>query len=310
LIAVLLRAIADPITAYLRLKDPGALGLAGLLVIAALALAGYLLGPELAKQMHALAEQLPMAVARVTEELQLGSFADLLKGSSVASSLGNLASRIVAWGSTVLGALASLALVIFGGIYLAANPTLYRDGFVKLVPPRLHSNVRATIEDASEALKRWVGAQLAAMILVGVLTGLGLWLVGVPSALALGLVAGLAEFVPIIGPLVAAVPTILIAGAQDWQTMFWAIGVLVVVQQVEAYLIMPLLANRMVSVAPAVALYALVAMGILFGPLGLLFGFPLVIVFDIAVRRLYVHDALGERVEIAGEPVTAARDRH
>jgi predicted PurR-regulated permease PerM len=300
LIAVLLRAVADPITAHLRLKDPWAVMLAGLLMIAALALAAYMLGPELATQMRGLVENLPRAFTHVAEELQLGSFADLLKGSSAVSSLGNLASRIFAWGSTVLGALASFALVIFGGIYLAVNPALYRDGFIKLVPPRLHANVRATIADAEEALKLWLRGQLIAMVLVGVFTGLGLWLAGVPSALALGLISGLAEFVPIVGPIVAAVPTILVAGAQDWHTMLWAIGVLVVVQQVEGYVIMPLIANRMVSVAPAVGLYALVAMGVLFGPLGLLFGFPLVIVIDVAVRGLYVRDTLGEQVEILG----------
>lgn len=309
LIAVLLRAIADPITAYLRLKDPWAVMLAGLLVVAVLAAAAYTLGPELAKQMRALFENLPRAFTHIAEELQLGSFADLLKGSSVASTLGNLVSRIFSWGSTVLGVLASLALVIFGGIYLAANPTLYRDGFIKLVPPRLHTNVTATLADAAEALKLWLRGQLIAMVLVGVFTGFGLWLVGVPSALALGLISGLAEFVPIVGPIVAAVPTILVAAAQDWQTMWWAIGVLVVVQQVENYLIMPLIANKMVSVTPAVGLYALVAMGVLFGPLGLLFGFPLVIVIDVAVRGLYVHDTLGEQVEILGSEASAGKDR-
>jgi predicted PurR-regulated permease PerM len=309
LIAVMLRAIADPITAHLRVGDPWALLLAVLLVVALVALAAYLLGPALGKQMRGLIEQLPVAFARVTAELQLGSFADMLKGSSVVSSLASVASRMLAWGSTVLGALASLALVVFGGIYLAANPTLYRDGLVKLVPPRLHANVRATIEDASQALKLWLRGQLIAMALVGVLTGLGLWLAGVPSAFALGFIAGLAEFVPIIGPIVAAVPTILIAGAQDWQTLLWAIGVLIVVQQVESYVIMPLVARQMVSVAPAVGLYALVAMGVLFGPLGLLFGFPLVIVTDVAIRRLYVRDALGERVEIPGE-AGSGKNRH
>jgi predicted PurR-regulated permease PerM len=308
LIAVMLRAIADPINA-IGIKDPWALLVAVLLVSLVLGLAAYLLGPPLVTQMRGLIERLPVAVAQLTEELQLGSFADLLKGSSAASSLGNLASRLFAWGSSVLGALASLALVVFGGIYLAAAPALYRDGLVKLVPPRLQSNVKATIEDAAQALKLWFAGQLIAMVIVGLLTGLGLWLVGVPSALALGFVTGLAEFVPIVGPLVAAIPTILIAGAQDWQTMSWAIAVLVVVQQVESYLIMPLLANRMVSVAPAVGLYALVGMGVLFGPIGLLFGFPLVIVFDIAVRRLYVRGALGERVEILGEPASVPKDR-
>jgi predicted PurR-regulated permease PerM len=78
--------------------------------------------------------------------------------------------------------------------------------------------------------------------------------------------------------------------------------VLVVVQQVESNLIMPLIADRMVSIAPAVGLFAVVAMGVLFGPLGLLLGFPLAIVFDVAVRRLYVRDTLGQPVQIVGKP--------
>jgi predicted PurR-regulated permease PerM len=140
------------------------------------------------------------------------------------------------------------------------------------------------------------------MLLVGIATALGLWLVGVQSAFALGVIAGLAEFVPIIGPILAAIPALLIASNQDLQTVLLALAVLVVVQQVESNLIAPMIADRMVSIAPAVGLFAVVAMGVLFGPLGLLLGFPLAIVMDVAVRRLYVRDTLGEPVKIMGKP--------
>ena len=170
------------------------------------------------------------------------------------------------------------------------------------MPPAVQPNVNATLDDSGEALKRWLAGQVIAMLLVGVFTGVGLWLAGVPSAFALGFIAGLAEFVPLIGPILAAIPALLIASTQDWQTVLLALAVLVVVQQVESNLISPLIADRMVSIAPAVGLFAVVAMGVLFGPLGLLLGFPLAIVFDVAVRRLYVRDTLGERVEIMGKP--------
>lgn len=141
---------------------------------------------------------------------------------------------------------------------------------------------------------------MLAMVLVGVFTGLGLWLVGVPSAFALGVIAGLAEFVPLIGPILAAIPALLVASNSDPQTVLLALVVLVAVQQLESNLIAPLIVDRMVSIAPAVGLFAVVAMGVLFGPLGLLLGFPLAIVFDVAVRRLYVRDTLGEAVKIGG----------
>ena len=302
LFAVMLHAIAAPLQTHLRLGQRAALALGGALMVLLLAAAVIFLGPELAAQMRNLFATLPEAANRLLGYFQLGSMADLIKDGTTASALGGLASRVIAWSTTLAGALASFLLVLFGGIYLAISPRLYRDGLVKLVPPAVQPNVNATLDDAGEALKRWLAGQLIAMLLVGVFTAAGLWLAGVPSAFALGLIAGLAEFVPLIGPIVAAIPALLVASTQDWQTVLLALSVLVVVQQVESNLIAPVIADRMVSIAPAVGLFAVVAVGVLFGPLGLLLGFPLAIVFDVAVRRLYVRDTLGERVEIMGEP--------
>jgi predicted PurR-regulated permease PerM len=302
LFAVVLHAVAAPLEAHLRIGRRPALALGGSLIVMALGAAGVFLGPELAAQMRGLFSTLPEAANRLAGHFQVGSVADLLKDGTAASALGGLATRIIAWSTTAAGALASFLLVLFGGIYLAINPGLYRDGLVKLVPPFVQPNVEATLDDAGEALRRWLAGQVIAMLLVGLCTGAGLWLAGVPSPFALGFIAGLAEFVPIIGPIVAAVPAILLASTQDWQTVLLALAVLVFVQQVESNLITPLIADRMVSIAPAVGLFAVVAMGVLFGPLGLLLGFPLAIVVDVAVRRLYVRDTLGERVEIMGKP--------
>jgi predicted PurR-regulated permease PerM len=302
LVAVMLHALAAPIEKHLNITWAPAMALAGTGMVVVLAAAAIFLGPQLAAQMSNLFKALPEAADRLAGFFRLGSLADLLKDGAAASALGNLATRIVAWSSTVAGALASVLLILFGGIYLAIDPKLYREGLIKLVPPPLQPNARATLDDAGAALKRWLAGQLLAMVLVGIFTGLGLWLVGVPSAFALGFIAGLAEFVPIIGPIVAAVPAILIASTQDLQTVLLTIAVFIVVQQVESNLIAPLIADKMVSIAPVVGLFGVVAAGVVFGPLGLLLGFPLAIVFDVAVRRLYVRDTLGERVEIMGKP--------
>jgi predicted PurR-regulated permease PerM len=302
LVAVTLHAIAAPLQTHLGLGPRSALALSGALIIAVLAVAGIVLGPELAVQMRSVFDALPHAVNRVIGHFELGSLTELIKDGTTASALGGLASRIIAWSTTLAGAFASLLVVLFGGIYLAIDPRLYRDGLVKLTPPAIQPNVNATLDDAGVALKHWLRGQLIAMLLVGVSVGIGLWLAGVPSAFALGFIAGLAEFVPILGPVLAAVPALLIASTQDWQTVLAALVVLVIVQQVESNLITPLIADRMMAIAPAVGLFAVVAMGVLFGPLGLLLGFPLAVVFDVAVRRLYVRDALGEPVDIAGKP--------
>ena len=308
LVAVILRSIANPLMERTGLSERMSLGIAGLLIVGTLGLSFWWLGPGLAAELSTVLKNLPAAASKIAERYDVGPLSEFMQTTNPATIFGNVVSRAVSWGSSILGALAALLLVIFGGIYLAAEPKLYRDGIVKLVPPRLQANVDATLDDCSNALPRWVGAQLFAMVLVGSLTGLGLWLVGVPSALALGFISGIAEFVPYVGPLAAAIPALLLASTQDSSTVVWTLVVLVVVQQLESNVIVPMVANKAVSVQPAVGLYAVVALGILFGPLGLLFGFPLAIVTDIAIRRLYVLDTLDEPVEILGEPAKPSED--
>jgi predicted PurR-regulated permease PerM len=300
LVAVMLRSLARPLKAYAGMNEKLALALVVSALTLTLVAGAALFGAELAEQIRGLSERLSTTAGAIAGEMQLESFADLIKGDSPASSIGLIASRLVAWSSTLLGGIASLLLVIFAGVYLAIDPHRYRAGLVKLVPPYGRPTVETLLDDTDLALRRWLGAQLVAMALVGTLTGLGMWLIGLPSALALGLIAGLTEFVPILGPIAGAIPAIVVASAQDWQTVLWAIGVIVAVQQLENNVITPLVVGRAVAVAPVVALFAIVAMGVLFGPLGLLLGFPLTVVIDAAVRRLYLVNMLGERVEIAG----------
>jgi predicted PurR-regulated permease PerM len=302
LVAVILRALANPLRDRTGMPDRVALAASGTVILASLVVIVLFIGPELNNQMNGLYEKLPTGLDRLAEMVRLGSISDLLKGAPPTDALGGFINRALSWGSKIFGAAASVLLVLFGGLYLSLDPQLYREGFLKLVPPRLQANVAATIDDCSEALLLWIAGQLFAMFLVGALTGIGLWLVGVPSALALGVIAGLAEFIPFIGPLLAAVPALVLASTQNFETVAWTAAVLVGVQQLESNLIMPLIANRTISVLPAVGLYAVVVMALLFGPLGLLFGFPLAIVADIAIRRLYIRDALDEPVEILGEP--------
>lgn len=303
LIGVVLRSLAQPVGATLRIGERWALVLVGLSLVVALAAALAFFGATLWQQWQGLSTQISVATSKLTEQLGLNTMGDLLKSSDPATSLGAIAARLFAWSSTFVGAVTGAFLVVFGAIYLAANPELYRSGFLKLMPPNLRPRIADALDDAHEALRRWLTAQLVAMLLVGMMVSLGLTVLGLPSALALGLIAGLAEFVPIIGPVFAAVPILLVAGAQDWPTLLWALAIIVVVQQIESNLITPLLIGQSLAVAPAVALFAIVAVGVLFGPLGLLFGFPLAIVADVSIRRLYVAGALGQDVDIMGKRV-------
>ncbi|HET9199563.1 MAG TPA: AI-2E family transporter, partial [Dehalococcoidia bacterium] len=122
-----------------------------------------------------------------------------------------------------------------------------------------------------------------------------------PAALALALLAGLAQFVPLIGPIVAAVPALLIALSEGWQIVLWTLMLYVAIQQVESNVITPLVQRQAVSLPPAVTLFAVVAFGLLFGPLGLLVAPPLAVVALVAVKKLWVRETLGEPTEVPGE---------
>jgi predicted PurR-regulated permease PerM len=297
LTAVALRAMMEPIVRTTGLSEP--LALCAIFLALAVIIAGLVMsfGPKIAEQSAYLFQQLPVALNTLAQELDLQASLDQLKGSAI----GALAVRAFSWGSSVFGAVASLVIVLVAGIYFANAPLTYRNGMIKLFPERWHKSLASTIDDAGQALRLWLRAQLMAMVLVGVMMGVGMWAIGVPSPLALGLIAGLTEFVPIIGPIVGAAPAVLLASTQGMDLVLWALGIAIVVQQVENNIIMPLLVGRVVELPAAVALFATVAFGVLFGPLGLIFGYPLAIVADVAVRRLYVRETLGERVDIPSE---------
>jgi predicted PurR-regulated permease PerM len=297
LVAVVLRAIAKPIAHGTAMSQRLSLLAAGLGVLVVLGGIGYLFGSQIADQLVTLADRLPAAAGDLSKQVPFLSVSELVKGSSV----GNLVVSALSWGTTVFGAVATFVVVIIAGIYIAIQPEVYRRGLIMLFPRRVQDKIAETLDHAGEALQLWLGAQLIAMILVGILISVGLGIIGVPSALGLGFIAGILEFIPIVGPIVAAIPALLLASTVSWNLVLWTLVVFTVVQQIESNIIMPLVSGRAVKLPPAVGLLAVVGIGILFGPLGLLLGYPLAIVTDVAVRRLYVREALGEDVEIAGE---------
>jgi predicted PurR-regulated permease PerM len=139
------------------------------------------------------------------------------------------------------------------------------------------------------------------MVLIGVLSGLAAWIIGLPSAIALGLIAFAAEFVPYLGPIIAAVPAVLVAATIDTRAMLWTIAAYLIIHQIEGNLFTPLIQRRLVLVPPAVMLLGIVAISLLFGPAAVIFAAPIVVVVFVAVKVLYVRDTLGEDTEIPGE---------
>lgn len=302
LIAVICRAIADPLT---RAGLPPGLALM-VVVLALVALLGsiaWFFGSRIAAQAGVLGELLPEAWRSLEQRIRDTALGDrFLASLAQAGPDGmDIASRVGRFMGSVGKAAVDVVVVVVAGVFIAASPRLYLGGFEKLFPSARQHQVASTLRTSADALRRWLLGQLLAMLLVGLLTGFGLWLVGVPSAFALGLIAGLAEFVPIAGPFLSALPGLLLALAQGPEQAAGALLVYIVVQQVESNLITPLVARRVVLIPPAVTIFALLALGVIFGPIGILLAAPLTVVIFVAVQKLYVRETLQHETTVPGE---------
>lgn len=302
LVAIVLRSLARLAERYTPLGARGALAIAVLVI--GLVLGGFvtLVGTQIQAQAAELIDQLPELWDSLQQRFGLAGIGEwLAEQARLATDEGGLLTSVAGISQGALGLLANIILVLVAGIYLAVRPDIYRRGLLLLVPPRYRPNAAETFDDVGRALELWLHGQLVAMLMVGSLTTLGLWLLGVPSALALGVLAGLAEFVPLIGPIVAAVPAILVALSESGTLALWVIGLYILIQQVEGNVIMPLIQRRMVDLPPAITLFAIVAFWLLFGAVGVLLATPLAVLVFVLVKKLWVRDTLDEKVDMPGE---------
>lgn len=190
--------------------------------------------------------------------------------------------------NTLAGAVAGAAIAFFAGFYLTVEAERYARSAVRLVPPASRERVRLAMDEAGATLKRWMVGTFVNMIVVGVVTGLVLWILGIPAPFALGLIAGILEFVPIAGPVLAAIPAIALALIISPELAIWVVIAFIAVQQLESNLLTPLVMREIVLLPPALTVLFQALMAILFGFLGLLLAVPILAVVMVLVRRLYI----------------------
>ena len=302
LVATIIRAGARPLMRRLKMGERWAVMLVALVLVLTGAGMFWLFGHQIASQLQGLSERLPRAVAAVREWLesnQAGRF--LLERASALAEDGSWlenAPRVLAISATTIG---HMFLMLFVGIYLAMNPRLYRDGFVRLFPEGQRKKLHHALNESGDALRKWLLGQLVSMSSVGVLTGVGLWIVGAPLPLGLGIMAGLFEFIPAIGPVLAFVPGVLVALTEGSEVALYAAIVFIVVQQLEGSVIMPLAQRWAVALPPAYGLVAVLSFSLLFGFLGILFGSPLAVVAMCLVQNLYLRNGVENNSARGGE---------
>jgi predicted PurR-regulated permease PerM len=212
--------------------------------------------------------------------VQGGAQMDQLSGQLMGS-LGRLGSAV----SSALGAVTSFVMILVIGIFIAVEPRLYERGFAWMLPLRSREGFYRTASHMGHTMRRLMAGRLIGMAVEGVGTWLLLWIGGVPMAALLGILTGLLAFIPNIGAIVSGVLIVLVGFSVGVDEGLWAIGVYVIVQVVDGYLIVPYVARKTVDLAPALVLGAQLLFGALFGIMGLALADPIVAMIKTALER-------------------------
>jgi predicted PurR-regulated permease PerM len=300
LVAILLRTPADWLSRKSGLREGLSLALVGALAAALLIGAAALFGRGIAAQSLQLTARIPEIIQSFRERLQqseVGSRA--IEVAEASGAFSGSESEFIGRGlgliGSTFGAIANLIIVLFFGIFLAAQPALYINGALHLVVRKERARLRETLYEIGHVLRRWLVGQSLLAMAVSLIIGAGLLALGAPFALPLALLAGMMEFVPYIGPLVAAVPAVLVGFAEDPQLAGGIALLYLAVQLLESYVLAPLVQHRAVDLPPAMVIFAQVVMGVIAGGLGVAVATPLAAATLVAVNMLYVQDVLGEK---------------
>jgi predicted PurR-regulated permease PerM len=177
-----------------------------------------------------------------------------------------------------------LVLILFLAIYLAIDPPLYRRGLLRLVPRQSRKRADKMLTAIAVTLRKWLVTQLIAMVAIGVVTTLVLLALDVRAAVPLGILAGLLEFVPTLGPILSALPAIAMGFVDSPEKALAVTIAYVGIQFIENHLLIPLLMKEGIDIPPALTIVAQALMAIVFGFLGLLVAVPLLATVMIAFR--------------------------
>jgi predicted PurR-regulated permease PerM len=292
MIAVLIAIVLHEPARWLTRWIPFAVALPLVVLLFLGGLAGLIVSmiPEIAQQMRVLATELPQTLEQAQRWFaeQSGQGPDSPLGRSVTEQAMEFLGRFVPLAfnaiTTLLGSFAIIVLAVF----FAAQPTAYREGFLRMVPPESRTRWELVYDEVGRNLRVWTIGKALTMLAVGVATYIGLTLLGIPGALALAAFAALLEFVPNFGPTIAAIPAILAGFAISPTTALYVAAFYFVLQQIQSAITLPLVERRAVRIPPALLMVWQLMLAIGFGLLALFVATPLLAVAVVVFRMMYL----------------------
>jgi Ca2+-transporting ATPase len=308
LLAIGLRAAARTMSRLTRLGQPLALAMVVIASFGAAVAAMWVFGSVVADQFTEVVQAAPAGFRLMMERLAGNPYGrmllDQIRGFDVTGATALATSIAARTAGLVTRGLGYAGVTLVVAIYLAAQPGRYRHACLRLVPPAYRPTMQNLLDAVAGILRRWLAGQLMVMAVIGLLSGFGLWLLGIEAAFALGLMGGLLCFIPVVGAILAAVPATLVALTQGPLYAGAVILMYVAVHLVEGNVITPLVQAEMTALPPALAILSTVAFSLLFGPAGVLFAAPATLLILVTVELLYVQAGLGQTPE--GVPAPGA----
>jgi predicted PurR-regulated permease PerM len=305
LVAVAIDGITRNIERYTPLSRNLSLAVAALLLILFFVGMGYLIGPEIAQQVPELIRELPRAFRDLFQTVMqmpgVEAATEMVTGQESMPGLEMIAQIGGGVFSTALGALTAAIIIPLLGIYLVLSPYAYINQLLMLLPSAKRDRAGQIFEQLGKVLRLWMLSRLISMVFVGIATAIGLTLLGVPLALALGLASGLLTFIPYLGPVIAVIPVVLVALMQSPELALYAALLYAAVEQVESSVVQPLAQKGVVHMPPAYTVVIQLAGGMMAGIAGVILATPLAVAGAVVVQMLYIEDVLGDEVEVMGD---------
>ncbi len=302
LVASFLTILIDPLV-DLGVPRVVATILTTLLLFALAAVLAVLAWPTLNEQLLEIQRQLPDAIQRLQDWLsartremsgslgEAGSEVEFQLRERMRQEIGSLVGGTLPLLNTALGAVSGLFLVLFAGVFMAATPRAYADGFARLLPGVRPERTHAILHAMGHTLRKWIQATALSCLAVAILATVGLTVLGVPAPFALGAFAGVMEFVPYVGPIISGIPAVAMAMLVSPEKALSVVALYLVIQAVESNLLHPLLMKGIVKLEPALTILFQAMMATLFGFLGLLLAVPILATVKALVGELRPSEA-------------------
>ncbi|HMO79639.1 MAG TPA: AI-2E family transporter [Pyrinomonadaceae bacterium] len=302
LFAVFLRGFAVPLSRYIRIPEAAGVLLVFVLVLVVAAGGIAMLAPSVAKQVQVLRVELPLSAQKAAAFIsqydwgrtlidQMPSTQGIIEKVDVSSLLSGVGGVF----SSTVGIVGNLFIGILIAVYIAVEPKVYINGFVRLFSIHKRKRASEVLDAVGETLRWWLIGKAGSMLFIGVLTWIGLSILGVPLALTLGLIAALLSFIPNFGPILSVLPALLVAFVDTPIKAAYVAGLYLGIQLIESYLVTPYIERETVSLPPALTMVFQLALVVTLGFAGMVLAAPLLAVILVIAHMVYVQDVLGDK---------------